>query len=245
MAQARAASEVAGTADRAESWLEPAYYFDLEGFAHRALFEGVGRVWEALERLAAYVDAHLQPVLAGTVMPGAYVSGRVQLGEGCLVEPGAVVKGPAIIGPSTVIRQGAYVREYCLIGAHCVVGHATEVKASILLDGAQAPHFNYVGDSILGRRCNLGAGTKLSNLKNDGGEVVVRGPGGAAVRTGLRKLGAVIGDEVATGCNCVTSPGAFIGPGSLVYANVVVRGFVPARHVVKLSQRLEYTPRRP
>ena len=224
-------------------WWSPEYYFDLTGFAHRALFDGVERVWEVLRALPAYIDRHVQPVLAGTIMPGAYVGERVQLGEGCVVEPGAMIKGPAIIGPGTVIRQGAYVREYVLIGAGCVVGHCTEVKGSILLDGAQAPHFNYVGDSILGRRCNLGAGTKLSNLKNDGSEVAVRGPDGRVVPTGLRKLGAIIGDGAATGCNAVTSPGALVGPGASIYANAVVRGFVPAGSIVKLRQALESVPR--
>lgn len=224
-------------------WWQPEYFFDLSGFAHRALFDGVQQVWQALSGLARYIDEHLEPCLAGTVMPGAYVGERVQLGEGCVVEPGAMVKGPAIIGPGTVIRQGAYIREYVLIGAGCVVGHATEVKGSILLDGAQAPHFNYVGDSILGRGCNLGAGTKLSNLKNDGTEVAVRGPDGRAMPTGLRKLGAIIGDGVTTGCNAVTSPGTLIGPYASVYANVVVRGFVPARSIVKLRQQLEMVPR--
>lgn len=225
-------------------WWQAEYYFDLSGFAHRALFEGVEQVWQVLPALSRYIDEHLEPCLGGTIMPGAYVGERVQLGEGCVVEPGAMVKGPAIIGPGTIIRQGAYIREYVLIGAGCVVGHATEVKGSILLDGAQAPHFNYVGDSILGRRCNLGAGTKLSNLKNDGTEVAVRGPDGRAAQTGLRKLGAIIGDGVTTGCNAVTSPGTLIGPYASVYANAVVRGFVPARHIVKLRQQLEITTRR-
>ncbi|NLG69719.1 MAG: glucose-1-phosphate thymidylyltransferase [Firmicutes bacterium] len=224
-------------------WWSAAYFFDLSAFEHRPLLEGVERVWEALRDLPRYIDEHVQPTLAGTIMPGAYVGERVQLGEGCVVEPGAMVKGPAIIGPGTVIRQGAYVREYVLIGAGCVVGHCTEVKGSILLDGAQAPHFNYVGDSILGRHCNLGAGTKLSNLKNDGTEVTVRGPEGQLVRTGLRKLGAIVGDGVATGCNAVTSPGALIGPGASIYANAVVRGFVPAGHVLKLRQSQELVPR--
>ncbi|WP_324717145.1 hypothetical protein U7230_02360 [Carboxydochorda subterranea] len=223
-------------------WWRPEYFFQLDGFEHRALFDGVERVWEALARLREYVDARLEPSLGGTVMPGAFVSDEVWLGDGAVVEPGAMIKGPAIIGPGSVIRQGAYVREYVVVGAGCVVGHATEVKGSILLDGAQAPHFNYVGDSILGRRANLGAGTKLSNLKNDGTEVVVHGPGGERIRTGMCKLGAVVGDGVAIGCNAVTSPGALIGPRAQVYANVVVRGFVPADHVVKLRQAIEAVP---
>ncbi|HEY8487227.1 MAG TPA: hypothetical protein VIL11_07520 [Limnochordales bacterium] len=230
-------------AGRGARWFEPRFFFQLEGFAHRDLFHGVQYVWEALQRLPQYLAARLRPRLAGRIYPGAYVGEQVELGEGCVVEPGAVILGPAIVGPGTVVRQGAYLREYCLVGAGCVVGHATEMKGSVLLDGAQAPHFNYVGDSILGRRVNLGAGTKLSNLKNDGSPVAVRGPQGERIATGMRKLGAILGDGVALGCNCVTNPGTLVGPESLVYANLVVRGFVPPRQVVKLRQELEMVPR--
>src|SRR5207247_1206305 len=129
--------------------------------------------WEVLHRLAMYIEANLHPRCAGEVQPGAFVSDRVYVAPGAVIEAGAMVKGPAIIGPGTVVRHGAYVREYVLVGARCVIGHATEVKHSILLDGACAPHFNYVRDSILGCRVNLGAGAKLSNVKDDGREVVV------------------------------------------------------------------------
>lgn len=229
---------------QALDWTLPSYYFRLDGWPHASLFHTGEPVWQVLGHLKAYIDEHLEPLLAGTIMPGAYVSDQVQLGEGCVVEPGAMIKGPAIIGPGTVIRQGAYVREYCLVGAGCVVGHATEIKGSILLDGAMAPHFNYVGDSILGRDVNLGAGTKLSNLKNDGTPIHVVGPDGLVVPTAMRKFGAVIGDRATTGCNCVTSPGALLGPDVSVYANAVVRGFVPAGHIVKLRQELNVVARR-
>ncbi len=219
--------------------LRPEYYFDLSDFAHRELFTGVERVWEVLPRLRDYLAAHLRPALEGTVMPGAWVEeDAVYLGPGAVVEPGAYVKGPAIIGPGTIVRHGAYIREHCLIGAGCVVGHATELKSAILLDGAQAPHFNYVGDSILGRRVNLGAGTKLSNFKNDGSEVKVRLEG-HELPTGLRKFGAVIGDGAATGCNCVTSPGTLVGPGVMVYGGAVLRGAYRAHTIVKLRQEHE------
>lgn len=218
------------------------YYFDLVDFAHRELFSGCTNVWEVLPRLPAYVDSRLDPAICGTVMEGAWVGPQVFLAPGCRVEPGALVRGPAIIGAGTVIRQGAYIREYCLIGEKCVVGHATEVKGSIMLNGSQAPHFNYVGDSVLGNRANLGAGTKLSNLKNDHGPVSVV-VNGVRQCTGLRKLGAIVGDGVAIGCNCVTSPGSLIGPNSMVYANLVVRGTVPRDSIVKLYQEVEVVPR--
>ena len=139
------------------------------------------------------------------------------------IDSGASLIGPCYIGPRAVVRSGAYVREYSWICADAVVGHATEVKHSILLPGAKAPHFNYVGDSILGKDVNLGAGTKLSNLRNDGGEVHVR-LNGERLPSGLRKFGAVLGEGVATGCNSVTNPGVVLGCNSTVWPNATVTG---------------------
>lgn len=226
--------------------LAPQAYFRLDGWEHAALFDGLTRVWEALGRLEGYLRSLLNGVrIEGTVMEGAWVEGDVFVGPGAVIESGAMVKGPTWIGPGAVIRHGAYVRGVCLIGARSVVGHASEVKGSVFLDGAQAPHFNYVGDSLLGRGVNLGAGTKLSNLKNDGSPVVVKSPDGREWPTGRRKLGVVAGDGVQTGCNCVTSPGTLIGPGTLVYPNVVLRGIIPAGSIVKLRQQLEVVPQHP
>jgi len=220
-------------------------YFDVAGWTHRDLFDGVEHVWEALDRLPDYM-ARLVPDtrIEGTVMEGAFIQGPVYVGPGAVIEPGAMVMGPTWIGEGSVVRHGAYIRGNCLIGARCCVGHATELKGSVLLDGAQAPHFNYVGDCLLGRDCNLGAGAKLSNLKNDGSQVTIPRPDGGVWRTGRRKLGAVVGDGVQIGCNCVTAPGVLIGPGSLVYPNAFVRGIVPARSVVKLRQAIEIAPLR-
>ena len=150
-------------------------------------------------------------------------------GEGIIVdasasvEAGAYLIGPCYVGPRAVVRSGAYVREFSWICADAVVGHATEVKHSILLPGAKAPHFNYVGDSVLGKDANLGAGTKLSNLRNDGGEVHVR-LNGERLPSGLRKFGAVLGEGVATGCNSVTNPGVVLGCNSTVWPNATVTG---------------------
>jgi NDP-sugar pyrophosphorylase family protein len=217
------------------------YYFDLERFAHRDLFTDCDRVWDALPRLIDYIKENLRPAIQGTVSPGAWVSDQVFLAPGAVVEPGAMIIGPAIIGSHSVIRHGAYIREYCLIGEHCVVGHASEIKHAIMLDGSHAAHFNYVGDSILGNKVNLGAGTKLSNVKNDRGQVQVS-VAGNRYPTGLTKFGAIVGDGAQLGCNSVTSPGSLIGPGALIYANTVVRGAVPARCIVKLRQTIDVTP---
>lgn len=177
---------------------------------------------------------------AAVIMPGAYLfDDRVILGPGTIVEPGALIKGPAVIGADTEVRQGAYLRGDCLVGDRCVVGHTTEMKASIMLDGAKAGHFAYIGDSILGRDVNMGAGTKLANLKMIAGNVIV-GSGRDRFDTGRRKLGAILGDRTETGCNSVTSPGTLMGPRSIVYPCMAVApGLYPGRTI------LSPLPRRP
>lgn len=222
--------------------VNPDAYFELGSYAHRSLFDGVAYVWEALERIDDYLAANLKPGIHGRVHEGAWVGPDVYIGPETVVEPGAWIQGPTIIGGGATVRHGAYVRGRCVVGDGCVIGHATELKRVIMLDESQAPHFNYVGDSILGRGVNLGAGTKISNLKNDGSEVVVRS-GDTSIPTGMRKFGAVLGDNVHTGCNCVTSPGTLLGPNCAVYANAVLRGVYPAGTIVKLRQRHELVPR--
>jgi NDP-sugar pyrophosphorylase family protein len=149
-----------------------------------------------------------------------------------VVEPGALIKGPTIIGDNSEVRQGAYMRGNCLVGDRCIVGHTTEVKHSIMLDGSKAGHFAYIGDSILGNEVNLGAGTKLANLKIVDVEMKLRVEG-EIYKTGLRKLGAILGDKTETGCNSVTSPGTLLGKASLVYPCVnVPGGFFPDRSIV-------------
>ena len=181
----------------------------------------------------------------GDQLPGASVlhagailfDSNIWVGEGTVVEPGALIKGPTIIGHNTEIRQGAYVRGNCLIGNRCVVGHTTEVKTSIMLDGAKAGHFAYIGDSILGNDVNLGAGTKLANLKIVQVEMKLRVEG-QTYTTGLKKLGAILGDHVETGCNSVTSPGTLLGKASLVYPCVnVPGGFYPSRSVIGMRTK--------
>ena len=171
---------------------------------------------------------------ASVIMGGAVIVGRhIRIGRGVLIESGAMIKEPAIIGDYSEIRQGAYLRGYCLIGRRCVVGHTTEVKHSIFLDDAKAGHFAYIGDSILGAQVNLGAGTKFANLRFVAGTISVRTPDGA-VDTGLKKLGAILGDRVQTGCNSVTSPGTLIGPDSLLMPNATApSGVHPRRSVIR------------
>jgi len=139
------------------------------------------------------------------------------------VGKGVVIEGPTYIGPNVVIKPGAYIRPYSWICDGSVVGHCSEVKHSILLPNSKAPHFNYVGDSILGGGVNLGAGTKISNLRNDGGEVHLR-IGDERIGSGLRKFGAILGEECQLGCNSVTNPGVILGCRSHVMPNATVTG---------------------
>ncbi len=171
--------------------------------------------------LAALKDGEPLPG-ASIIMAGAVLlDERILIGPGTVVEPGALIKGPTVIGAETEVRQGAYVRGTCLVGDRCIVGHTTEMKHSIMLDGAKAGHFAYIGDSILGNEVNLGAGTKLANLKIVPGTILVT-VGKEHINTGRRKLGAILGDTTETGCNSVTSPGTLLGPRCLVYPCVCV-----------------------
>lgn len=148
---------------------------------------------------------------------------NVRIGKCVVVEPGVLIKGPTIIGDGTEIRHGAYIRGKSLIGKGCVVGHTTEMKNAIMLDGARAGHFAYIGDSILGIDVNLGAGVKLANLKMNRKVVKIKILD-VEIDTRLKKLGAIIGDRCELGCNAVTSPGVLLGTGSLVWPGVTVPG---------------------
>lgn len=171
---------------------------------------------------------------ATVIMAGAILIGnRIDIGAGALIEGGALIKSPAIIGACTEVRQGAYLRGYCLTGKSCVVGHTTEVKHSIFLNDAKAGHFNYLGDSILGKDANLGAGTKFANLKFLGGNVSIRTEDGL-VDTGRRKLGAILGDDAQTGCNSVTNPGTLIGKGGILMPNITApSGYHSPRSIIR------------
>ncbi|HEX2172699.1 MAG TPA: glucose-1-phosphate thymidylyltransferase, partial [Dehalococcoidia bacterium] len=178
-------------------------------------------------------------VVEGTILGNATLLGAgIWIGEGTVVEPGVFIKAPALIGRDCEIRHGAYLRGNVIVGDRAIVGHDTEVKNSIFLPDAHAPHFSYVGDSILGRRVNLGAGTKLANFKfvaegNPDRQIVRVRVNGQVHDTGLRKFGALLGDDVQIGCNAVTSPGTILSRGCLVYPNTTAKGFHPPGAIVR------------
>ncbi|MBA4394444.1 MAG: glucose-1-phosphate thymidylyltransferase [Desulfobacca sp.] len=176
-----------------------------------------------------------QELKGATVLYGGVtLSGKdIAIGEGSVVESGAFIQGPVMIGSQTEVRQGAYLRGGCLVGDRCVVGHTTEMKNSVMLSGAKAGHFAYIGDSLLGKDCNLGAGTKLANLKLIRSTIQILSAD-KMIDTGLRKFGVVMGDGTETGCNCVTSPGTLLGPRCLVTPNRTVKaGYYPRQSIIR------------
>ncbi len=230
--------------------LAPADFFDLDEEMAASFFADCAFVWQALPKIRALMAQLVgegQTIL-GEVMPGAYLSDRpIYIAAGARVEPGAYVLGPAYIGPGAVVRHGAFVREDVVLLSGAILGHASEAKNSLFLPHAAAPHFNYVGDSILGRHVNLGAGTKLSNLGilSEKDEATGKRPSihltidDAEYDTGLAKMGAILGDGAQTGCNAVLNPGCLVGQNTLIYANVSLRkGYHPPDSIVKLRQTI-------
>ncbi len=202
-------------------------------FRVKDIFELLGKpLTSRIERLLKEHGVTDKPVIRGRVSPQAILEGPVYVAEGAEVGPFAYIVGPTFIGPGAEVRHGAFIRGSVFVGAKAVVGHTTEAKGSIFLDEAKAGHFAYVGDSILGRDVNLGAGTKLANLKLQGKEVAVMHPEtDQRVMSGLRKLGSILGDSAQTGCNAVLSPGTILFPGTGVlpcvhYLGTLKKGFV-------------------
>ena len=156
---------------------------------------------------------------------------QVWVHKSAKVAPTAYLGAPCIIGPETEVRHCAFIRGSALVGAHCVVGNSVELKNVILFDNVQTPHYNYVGDSILGYKSHMGAGSITSNVKSDKTLVVVKGE--TAMPTGRKKMGAILGDFVEVGCNSVLNPGTILGRHSSVYPTSCVRGVVPANCIYK------------
>lgn len=223
----------------------PADYLDLQHTEHRMLFENVPNVWDALAQIPTYLQFRLKPAIHGRTIGKPFVSGAVFIGRGTVIEQGAMIKGPAWIGEGCEIRNGCYIRENVIVGSGCVLGNSCEIKNSIILDEAQIPHFNYVGDSILGFKAHLGAGVILSNVRLDHAEIVVPNGSGGFLPTGLRKFGAIIGDRAEIGCNSVINPGSLIGRNSVLYPGTHWRGVLDANQIVKTTQTQQIVERRP
>ena len=203
--------------------------YDLRYTLAAPLLEQTVYPWEALSGIRAFIEA------TGAALPAEeYDNPRpgVWIHKTAKVAPSAFLGDWVIIGPETEVRHCAFIRGSALVGAGAVVGNSTELKNVILFDRVQVPHYNYVGDSILGYKSHMGAGSITSNVKSDKLLVVVK-DGAEQVETGRKKVGAMLGDRVEVGCNSVLNPGTVIGPDSNVYPTSCVRGVIPASHVYK------------
>lgn len=222
--------------------------FNLEETAHASgLFADAHHPWDVLPRIETYVKmmtSSAENGIASDILEAGYVGPDVIIGTNVLIEPGAVIKGPAIIGNDCIIRSGAYIRENVIIGNGCIIGNSTEVKNSVLFNGVHAPHYNYIGDSILGAGVHLGSGVVLSNIKTPPSSISIKDEEGESHDTGLLKFGAAIGDATEVGANAVCAPGTIIGKESIVYPLALVRGMVPEKSIVKLRQEQEIVPKK-
>ncbi len=209
--------------------------FDLSHTKAAHLFSEVQYPYEILPRLKSFLyelckslegnDDYTSPA------PNVYIH------KDAVVSPSAYIEGPTVIGAKTEVRPGAFIRGSALIGDGCVIGNSTEVKNAVIFDGVQVPHYNYVGDSILGYKSHMGAGSIASNFRSDKEDIFIR-EGEDAIATGMRKLGVLLGDYAEVGCNSVLCPGSVVGRGSIVYPLSRVRGVIPACSIFKDSEHI-------
>lgn len=213
--------------------LQTCKFFSLQNFPYKTLLEFT-YPWQVVHNLPHFFSQLSLGSLQGNISKKAYLENAplISIGEGTIIEPGAYIKGPCCIGKNCVIRHGAYLREHTFLGDECVIGHATEIKHSVFLNKACAPHFAYIGDSIIGNAVNLGAGVRCSNFRLDRKEISFFYQG-EIIATHLKKLGAIIGDGSQIGCNVVLNPGTLIGQNSLCYPNMTLSGYVSYKSIIR------------
>lgn len=202
--------------------------FTLDSILFKELFYDIAYPWEVLSTLKQRIASLVKLGVDGYTL----LSEGVLIGKRVRIADTARIEAPAILGDGCEVRHGAYIRGSVILGKGCVVGNSSEIKNSVLFDGAQVPHFNYVGDSVLGKGAHLGAGAICSNLRSDKKNVVIKGDD-LYIETGLRKLGAILGDGVEIGCGAVLCPGTVIGKNTSVYPLTLARGIYPGNSIVK------------
>ena len=195
--------------------------------------------WEWVPLIRQALNAYRFEQSAIEIPPGLHVEGQVFIHPSVKLPPFGSITGPAYIGEGTELRPGVFIRGNVIAGANCVLGNSCEFKNCLLLDGVQVPHFSYVGDSVLGNKAHLGAGATCSNLRLDQCEVPVQQPDGSRCGSGLRKLGALIGDHAEVGCNAVLNPGSVLGRRALVMPTMASRGYVAANSIAYSKQKIE------
>ncbi len=199
--------------------------------------------WEWLKRIGPALAAFSFDAPLPRLAPGVHAEGPLWIHPTVKLPPYAVLIGPAYIGARTEIRPGAFVRGNVIVGEDCVLGNACEYKNCLLMDGVATPHYNYVGDSILGNKAHLGAGVICSNFRLDHRDVLVR-VGDALRSTGLRKFGAIVGDGAEVGCNAVLNPGTLLGKRALVMPAIAFSGYLPAGKIGRVRYTTVEEPRR-
>ena len=205
--------------------------YDLSQTIAAPLFEGAEYPWELLPKIKDFI-LELQKKLDMNIYEDK--GDNVFIAKSAKIYPNANIYGPCIIGEETEVRPGAFIRGNAIVGNNCVVGNSTELKNVILFNNVQVPHYNYVGDSILGYKSHMGAGSITSNVKSDKTLVVVKDKEkGEEIATGLKKFGAMLGDNVEVGCNSVLNPGTVVGRRSNIYPTSCVRGVVPSDAILK------------
>lgn len=208
-------------------------YLDVNYTMAQFLFDGVEYPWEVLPRLESFI-MQLGPMLSPDFFD--QIGDNVWIAKTAKIAPTASITGPCIIDENAEIRHCAFIRGNAIIGKGATVGNSCEIKNSLLFDEAEVPHFNYVGDSILGHKAHLGAGVITSNLKNDKKNIVLRFPMGE-IETGLRKFGAIVGDNTQIGCNSVLNPGSVIGKDCNIYPLNSIRGWIDENQIVKSKEK--------
>ncbi len=209
--------------------------FDLSHTRAAELLQGYVNIYEALPKLKDFIIR-----LGKELPPDEYdeISPEVWVAKDAVISPMATIIAPTVIGHRTEVRPGAFIRGSVLIGDDAVIGNSSEIKNAVIFDNVQLPHYNYVGDSILGYRSHLGAGAIISNFRLDHGNIKIKADTNV-IETGLRKLGALLGDYAEVGCSSVIFPGTVVGRGTLIYPLTSVRGVIPKRVIMKSDGSIE------
>jgi len=206
--------------------------FDVKNPYIKPLFDGKEYPWEILPCIKEYIMSLIEKGIPGYTL----LKENVLVGENVKIYDTATIDGPAIFGSGTEIRPGAFIRGSVITGENCVIGNSSELKNAVLLDKVQVPHYNYVGDSVLGNFAHMGAGSICSNLKSDGKNIVIHGD--TEYETGLRKIGGILADHADIGCGCVLNPGTVVGKNTSVYPLTALRGVYPADSIVKSADNI-------
>jgi NDP-sugar pyrophosphorylase family protein len=215
-----------------EKKVKTAELYECETPYLKELFDNAEYPWEMLSKIKAHILSIIENGMEGYTL----LKDGVLVGENVKIAATATIEGPTVIGSGTEIRPGAYIRGSVITGENCVIGNSSELKNCVLLNKVQVPHYNYVGDSVLGNYAHMGAGSICSNLKSDGKNIVIHGD--VEYETGLRKIGGILADGADIGCGCVVNPGTVIGKNTSAYPLTALRGVYPANSIIKATDKI-------